>query len=370
MIIGIDGNEANIKNRVGVGQYAFNILNSLYHLDNQNQYLIYLKEAPLSDLPKEKNNWHYRVFGPKKLWTKFALPLHLFTQKEKLNLFYSPSHYSPQFSPFPTVPTIHDLGYLKFQQQFNKKDLYQLINWTKDSIKKAAHIVTVSDFSKKEIEKTYQIVSDKISIAYNGVSEPGKIDIKTQKEILASFKIEAQKYFLYLGTLKPNKNLPFLIESFSLFLKENKDDFKLVIAGKKGWLFDEIFETVKKEKMQDSVVFTDFVSETQKTTLYQNSKALIMPSIYEGFGIPIIEAMKLMTPVICSDIPPLKEVAKDTVFYFNPADKKDLVKKLIDFQKIDSLKLKKITQLAKSRADFFTWDNSAKTLVTLFKKFS
>jgi glycosyltransferase involved in cell wall biosynthesis len=145
---------------------------------------------------------------------------------------------------------------------------------------------------------------------------------------------------------------------------------KLVIAGKKGWLFDEIFATVKKCHIEEYVVFTDFVTEDQKWTLYQNAIASVLPSVYEGFGIPIIEAMKLMTPVICSDIPPLKEVAKDTVFYFNPSDKKELVKKLIDFQKIDSLKLKKITQLAKNRADFFTWDNSAKTLVALFKKFS
>ena len=113
MIIGIDGNEANVKNKVGVGQYAYNLLINLYKIDNENKYIIYLKEKPQKGLPHQRPNWQYRVFGPSKLWTKIALPLKLYTQKEKLNVFFSPSHYSPLFCPCPTVPTIHDLGYLK-----------------------------------------------------------------------------------------------------------------------------------------------------------------------------------------------------------------------------------------------------------------
>ena len=125
MIIGIDGNEANVTNRVGVGQYAFHSLLALYDLDQTNQYHIYLKNPPLTDLPPQRKNWQYHVFGPSFLWTKIALPLHLYLDQIKLDLFYSPSHYSPMFSPFPTVPTIHDLGYLQFPQQFTKKDFYQ-----------------------------------------------------------------------------------------------------------------------------------------------------------------------------------------------------------------------------------------------------
>lgn len=121
MLIGIDGNEANIPNKVGVGQYAFKLLWHLFQLDKKNNYLIYLKDSPSSDLPPESKNWHYRVFGPSKMWTRVSLPFKLFTQKEKLDLFFSPSHYSPSFSPFPTIPTIHDIGYLQFQNQFTKK---------------------------------------------------------------------------------------------------------------------------------------------------------------------------------------------------------------------------------------------------------
>lgn len=209
MLIGIDGNEANIKNRVGVGQFAYNLISQIYKLDTKNQYIVYLKDQPLSDMPAAKDNWQYRVFGPSKLWTKIALPLKLFTQKEKLNLFFSPSHYSPEFSPFPTVVTIHDLGYLEFKEQFTKKDLYQLINWTKKSIKKAKNIIAVSEFTKNEIQKIYHIDPKKISIAYNGVDNPPLISKVQTQLVLKKFNLENQEYLLYLGTLKPNKNIPF-----------------------------------------------------------------------------------------------------------------------------------------------------------------
>jgi glycosyltransferase involved in cell wall biosynthesis len=374
MLIGIDGNEANIKNKVGVGQYAYQLLWHLYKLDKDNQYLIYLKEKPLSDLPPATKNWQYKIFGPSKMWTRLALPFHLLTQKEKLNVFYSPSHYSPKFSPVPTVPTIHDIGYLQYQDQFTKKDLYQLINWTKESLKKAAHIITVSKFSQNEIIDTYNLNPQKISIAYNGVEKPPKINSKNQQKILSDYSIETNNYFLYLGTLKPNKNISFLIKSFSLFLKKlqdsntSKPDFpKLVIAGKKGWLFNEIFATVQQEKIKDYVIFTDFVNENQKWTLYQNAIATVLPSIYEGFGIPAIESMKVGTPVIVSNIPPFKEVVGDCGLIIDPTNTNDLCQKMIN---ISDLKTRqKFSKLGKTQADKFTWNSTAKSVLKVFEKF-
>ena len=319
MIIGIDGNEANIKERVGVGQYAFNLISELYNLDTNNQYIIYLKENPLKDLPKERSNWHYRVFGPAKFWTRLALPLKLFTQKEKLNLFYSPGHYLPIFCPFPTIPTIHDIGYLQYQDQFTKKDLYQLINWTKDSLKKSSHIITVSEFSKSEIIKTYSINHQKISIAPNGVGEPPSISKSQSDQILKNFSI-SKPYFLYLGTLKPNKNIPFLINAFSSFSK-----YHLVIAGKKGWLYDEIYQTVKNLHLQDRIIFTGFINDFEKWVLYKNALSTVIPSTYEGFGIPALESMKAGTPVIVSDIPPFAEVVSQAGILIDPYNTDSLI---------------------------------------------
>jgi len=371
MLIGIDGNEANVANRVGVGQYAYNLLLNLSRLDSQNQYIVYLKNQPASDFPQSTPNWQYRVFGPQKLWSRLALPLYLFFQNEKLDLFFSPSHYSPLFCTCPTIPTIHDLGYLQFKSQFTKKDLYQLINWTKGSIKKAKHIITVSKFSQGEIEKTYSIDPTKISIAYNGVDTPPPIDSKTQQKILSDYNLKTNNYFLYLGTLKPNKNIPFLVRSFSKYLKEiktknPKSSICLVIAGKKGWLFDEIFQTVKEEGIESHVIFTDFVNETQKWTLYQNAICSILPSTYEGFGIPVIESMKVGTPVIASTIPPLKEVIQNASLFIDPKNEADLVKKMIEIS--DPKIREKYSVLGKKQADKFTWVNTAKSVLQVFEK--
>jgi len=362
VIIGIDGNEANANVRVGVGQYAFHCLLALSKIDNTHEYHIYLKNRPLPDLPPEKNNWKYHVFGPSRLWTKIALPLHLYFDKIKLDLFYSPSHYSPQFSPFPTIPTIHDLGYLQFPDQFTKKDFYQLKNWTENSLKKASHIVTVSEFSKSELEKIYGIPATKITVAGNGVGDPPQISSERSQEVLTKFKI-TKPYFLSLGTLKPNKNIPFLIKAFS---QSNITGCQLVIAGKKGWLFDEIFKTVLSEKIEDKVIFTDFINEEEKWALYKNAISLVIPSLYEGFGIPAIESMKIGTPVIASNIPPLAEVIGSAGLLIDPSNIESLKS---GFKQLSDTKIRqKLSSLCPAQADKFTWDNTASSLLSAFTK--
>lgn len=356
MIIGLDGNEANEKVRVGIHQYAYNLLLKLNQLDKKNQYVVYLKNPPSSDMPKSSPNWQYKVFGPQKFWTRFALPLHLYTQKQKLDLFFSPGHYTPWLCPFPIVPTIHDLGYLYFKDQFTKKDLYQLINWTDSSIKKAVHIFCVSEFTKKEIIKLYHIDPVKITVAYNGVGEP-----VFDKNTLSKFNL-TDPYFLYLGTLKPSKNIPFLIKSFAKYIKHHRiSEHKLVIAGKKGWLFEDIFNTVRLQKIEDRVIFTDYVTEAEKWTLLKNASATVIPSLYEGFGIPVIESMKVGTPVIASNIPSLKEVVGDAGIYIDPKNKNSLS---LAFKKILRQEVKKSCALAGyKQAKKFTWDNTADSVL-------
>jgi glycosyltransferase involved in cell wall biosynthesis len=356
MIIGIDGNEANVKNRLGVGEYAFQILTELSQLKTPHQFIVYLKSPPSADLPKSSQNWQYQIFGPKKLWTKIALPFHLLTSSPQPNIFYTPGHYTPPFSPCPLVPTIHDLGYLDSPEQFTKKDFHQLKNWTAQSIKNAKHLFTVSRFSQKEIEKIYHIPSKKITVAPNGVGDlPKKI----------APPIVKTPYFLSIGTLKPNKNIPFLITAFAEFNNKHPD-YKLVIAGQKGWLFDEIFTQVKKQKLQQKVVFTGFVSDSQKWSLYRHASALIIPSLYEGFGRPAIEAMKASCPVIASSIPPLKEVIENAGLFINPQKVDTLI---LAMEKIIKPAIyKKYSSLGPVQANKYTWQKSAEIILTLLSR--
>jgi glycosyltransferase involved in cell wall biosynthesis len=342
MLIGIDGNEANVNNRVGVGQYAHNLLLNLQKIDKNNQYIVFLKNPPLPDMPKSNPNWQYKIFGPKKLWTKFALPLNLLFQKPKLDIFFSPNQYLPSFCSCKTIATIHDLGYLLYKDQFTKKDLYQLINWTKQSIKKASSLIAVSEFTKNEIIKTYGIKAKKIFIAYNGVTPPKKINPP---------KVSVKKpYFLYVGTLKPNKNIPYLIESFS----KTKKSY-LVIAGKKGWLYEDIFAQVKKLKLEKRVIFTGFISENDKWYLYKNAIATVIPSLYEGFGIPAIESQIMGTPVIASTIPVFKEILGDSAVLTDNLSK--TLSEPIN---------KKYSKLGLENSKKFTWQNTAQSVIKCF----
>ncbi len=368
MIIGIDGNEANVSRRTGSGQYAFNLLHSLAKIDREHIFYIYLKSAPLSDLPPQNQSWHYVVLKPQKLWTKIALPLRLLFNPQKLDLFYSPGHYLPAFSKIKLIPTIHDIGYLQYQDQFTKKDLYQLINWTQSSLKQASHIIAVSEFTKKELQKEYKIPPQKISIVYNGINSPQKITNTDIQQTLRKFKIN-HPYFLALGTLKPNKNYPFLIESFSNFLKLSNTkalSYQLVIAGKKGWLFDDIQKVLKKLKIKNEVIFTDYISEKEKDCLYSQAISLIIPSTYEGFGIPAIEAQIRHCPVIASNIPPLSEVLGDSALFIDPKKTKTLTDA---FKKITQKAIReKLIKSGLVNASRFTWDNSAKQLISVFNQ--
>lgn len=363
MLIGIDANEANVKNKLGIGQYAFNILLNLHKLDKKNKYIVYLKDQPRSDLPKPKLNWQYKVFGPSKLWTRLALPLNLFLSSPKPDIFLSLGHYTPCISPCPTIPFIMDLGYLKYPDQFTGKDLYQLTNWTRQSIKKAPIVFTISQFSKQEIEHTYNIRPDIIVVA-PPASDPLKTTPAQDKQVLQKYAI-TKPYFLYLGTLKPNKNIPFLLNSFSQFLKI-KPDYQLVIAGKKGWLFDDIFSTVKKLKIDKQVIFTDFFEETEKWSLYKQAQALIIPSLYEGFGMPALEAMSVGTPAIGSNLASIPEVIGKAGILIDPTKVDDLVNAM---QKISQSKIRqKLSKLNLSQAKNFSWQSSAQIIIRSIEK--
>lgn len=353
MNIGIDGNEANIKLRVGSGQYSFHILKELQKHNKKHFFTIFLKNKPLSDMPKTNQRWQYKIIGPKPLWTKFALPLNLAISKNNFDLFYTPTHYSPSPCPIPTIPTIHDIGYLKNPTEFNAKDFYQLKNWTVKSITQAKHIIAVSEFTKNQIIKEYKIDPKKITVIPNGITKYKK-NLKTEcQKVLNKFKIN-KPYFLSVGTLKPNKNYPFLIKSFSKL-----SGFQLVISGKKGWQYDEIYQTVTNLKLQDSVIFTDYVKDKEKNILYQCATAIVLPSLYEGFGIPAIESQSFGTPVILSDIPVFREIMGNSATYIDPTNIQSLVKAFKNIKNNHSNNYKR-----------YLWHSSSKKLLHLFDHFS
>lgn len=367
MIIGIDGNEANVEKKVGVSVYTLQLLT--YFQKNataEKQFVVYLREHPRSDMPKETDYYTYKVVNGSFLWSQLFLPLELYLHRT-IDVFFSPAHYAPRFCPVPFVVTIHDLSYFYFQEEFLKKDLYKLINWTKYAVEKAQKIIAVSKTTKKDIVKFYPKTESKIEVIYNGFEKNINASSKlTFKSISEKYNVIKETYILYVGTLQPRKNVPVLIKAFKQF-KEQNSEFKLVLVGKKGWLYDQIYQEVADSQLTDSVIFTGYVPDDELCILYQNAFCFVLPSLYEGFGVPVLEAMSFGCPVISSFASSLPEVGGEAAMYFDPKSVEGLVDDLSDLKKDSKLKTSLIKR-GKERVKLFSWEKTGKETLDIISK--
>lgn len=359
MIIGVDGNEANVERRVGVSVYALNLLKFFNKKAcSQCSFEVYLKNPLLKDLPKENKYFRYCLINGKFLWSQIYLPLYLYCQKN-IDVYFSPAHYLPRFCPVPQVVTIHDLAYLYYPEDFIKKDLWQLKNWTNFSINQAKRIIAVSKTTKKDIIKNYQVDEGKVSVIYNGYEKQ-----KSRPKGDRPLDEKINNYVLYVGTIQPRKNLEVLIDAFNKFIQTNKD-FKLVIVGKKGWLYKNIFEKVTMMKLGKKVIFTDHISDPELIWFYKNAFCLVLPSLYEGFGIPILEAMNFDCPVVASFSSSFPEIGADASLYFDPKNPNDLLEKLNSLKQNQELRKELITK-GRQRIKDFSWEKCGReTLAVL-----
>lgn len=367
MIIGIDGNEANVDKQVGVSVYTLSMLKYFSKQASQElQFKIYLKNMPRDLLPKSSQYFQYVVVNGPVLWSQIFLPLKLFMQKD-IDVFFSPAHYTPRFCPVPLVTTIHDLSYFYYPEEFLRKDLYKLQNWTKRAIEQSKKIIAVSKNTKKDILKFYQIPEEKVEVIYNGFEKSVSPNKSTIKSTLEKYGLKSEKYILYVGTLQPRKNLTILIDGFQK-ISETEKDWKLVLVGKKGWLYDDVYSLVTAVKLKDKVIFTDYIPDEEVAALYMQAFCFVLPSLYEGFGIPILEAMSYGCPVITSINSSLPEIGGDACLYLTPNDVHDLV------EEIESLKDEKLRsdmiKKGKERVKQFSWEKSAKETLEVIKRIS
>ncbi|HSA84091.1 MAG TPA: glycosyltransferase family 1 protein [Patescibacteria group bacterium] len=384
MIIGIDGNEANVEKRVGISEYAYQLLRQFSELRSQDiAFRIYLKQEPRDDLPKERKGWQYRVIKPGKLWTQWRLPLDLFLNRSKPDVFFSPTHYAPRFSPVPTVVSVMDLSYLYFPELFKKSDLLQLRSWTAYSVKQAKKILTISNSSKDDIIKEYKVSPGNVVVTHLGIKENLSLTphIYSMNELKAKYGL-SDNYLLFVGTLQPRKNIARLIKAFAKIChpeqsegsSKKKDssptaqnDIQLVIVGRRGWLYEEILETPKKLGIEERVTFLENVADTELPYFYKNARCFVLPSLYEGFGLPVLEAMKQGCPVITSNISSLPEAGGEAALYVDPEDVDDIAKKMTQLLSSEKLR-KELIEKGKEQVKKFSWEKTARATLAVLEE--
>jgi glycosyltransferase involved in cell wall biosynthesis len=236
-------------------------------------------------------------------------------------------------------------------------------------VKKAKRVITISESSKSDIIEEYHVKSGKVAVVYPGIKPITTLTphVYPMQELTYTYKI-SKNFLLYVGTLQPRKNIARLIEAFSHVLKDEKianSDLELVIVGKKGWLYEEILAAPEKFEIKDRVKFLDFVPDSDLKEMYRQAACFILPSLYEGFGLPVLEAMQYGCPVITSNVSSLPEAGGDAALYVNPEDVEDIAKKIKKVISDSDFRKDMITK-GKKQVEKFSWKDSAeKTLAIL-----
>lgn len=371
MHIGIDGNEANVLNRVGSNSYAFGILWGLYRTRTEScRYTIYLKDQPLTDLPLATKWWRYRVLPPKFAWTQWRLPLDLFTHWPRPNVFYSPGHYAPRFSPIPTTVSIMDLAFLTMPQLFlkHKKGSQQLTSWTRYSVEKAAHIITISHNTKQDIVKHYHLPDKNITVAYPGINKtefsPSNSHAITQIRKKYGLK---PGYILHLGTLQPRKNIVRLIQAYQQLPPAYKNR-QLVLAGQSGWLTQEIDQAIDQSPKKAQIIKTGYVAPQDIPALLSGSACLVLVGLYEGFGMPPAEALACGTIPVVSQNSSLPEVVGEAGIKVDPYSVASIKNGIITALKEPTAKRDLRLKLGRQHINQFDWDHSAQIINKVLTK--
>ncbi len=387
MNIGIDIRAIGHQ-RTGDETYTLQLIKSLAEEDTKNIYFLYTSADTDEDINKIRNllnikNKNFKIRSIKSinrfLWTAWALPQR--AKKDKVDILHV-QYITPLFAThnLKIVTTIHDVSFARYPQFIDKKDLWLLKIFIPLSLGRADKIIAVSEFTKREIVDIYGIKENKIKVIYNGGVAQDFLEEHSEKEVLKfRKKYDIMKpYVLYLGTLQPRKNIPFLIRVFVQLKKQYKgnnfiDSLELVLrGGRNGHNYDhridKILEEIDKKEKQiyRQIKFIGYISNEDAPLIFAGAKVFCFPSIYEGFGLPLLEAMIVQTPVLASKIKCFEEVVDSVGILATVGDVDDWVSKLFDILTNEKLRNKYI-ELGINRVRKFSWHKNAKQTIQLYK---
>ena len=362
--------------KTGVGFYTEQLFKGLIK-NNKNIYkgIIYGRETfkslelknelGLNILHKKIPYYSYEGIKNKVFWSFFPFKINKFFE-DKVDIYHCFYTNIPSKISSKLIITVHDIIPILYPELCpNKIDKEKYLNDLKKKCLKANLIITVSEYSKQDIINYLGIEASKIRIVPPGI-DLKNYDLVEEKEISrVKEKYDLNdKFILFLGALEPKKNIINIIKGFE---RANLKNIKLVIAGGKGWKYEEIFETYKNSSYKKNIQMLDYIAEEDKIALYKGAELFIFPSLYEGFGMPVLEAMASGIPVITSNISSLPEVAGKAAILVNPYDIVEIAKAIKNVIKNDKLK-KEMIEKGLKQARKFTWENSVKKLEKIYSE--
>lgn len=312
----------------GNESYATNLIEALAEIDQTNRYTLYVtKPVALERFNNRWPNFQVKQTLPHTPLLRIPLTLSRELRRHPVDILHV-QYTAPPFAPCPVVTTIHDLAFEHLPETFNRRSWMQLRLTVRRTARRAAHIITVSEYSRGDISRTYGIAPERITVTPEAApAHFAPVTNETElRRIRESYGIQ-ENYILSVGSIQPRKNLVRLIEAYSCLRGVHREVKlpQLVLAGKRGWLDNETFRAAERSALGKDILFTGYVPEPDLVGLYSGAICFVYPSYFEGFGLPVVEAMQCGVPVITGDRTSLPEVVGDAGLLFDPFDTQALV---------------------------------------------
>jgi glycosyltransferase involved in cell wall biosynthesis len=369
MLIGIDASRAFVKTKTGIEEYSYQVIKNLRGcLAEKDQVILYLDPRVNNlkyidfDLPK---NWQTKFLRTSKFWTQVRLSLEMFFHP--VDVLFVPAHTVPIIHPKNTVVTIHGLeyefcpgAYSRFERMYMRWSIRRSCRWAK-------RIIAVSDNTRDDLIELYDVSKEKISVVFEGYSNDNFQFPISNFQSSSNGKISNFKnYFLFVGRLEERKNIIGIVEAFEILKKNHEISHKLILVGKFGYGGEKIRERIYGSEYKSDIILTGYVSEEKKYYLLSNAEVFLFPTFYEGFGLPILEAESVGTPVITSNISSMPEVAGDSAVLVDPKDPKEIAESIQKLISNESYK-NDIIEKGFENVKRFNWEKCAREISSLFR---
>ncbi len=348
----------------GIGRYTLNLLQEMTASDS-HEWVLY-SHRPLLHGKWDKTNIRVRTLNFPKwarvlrmLWAQSVLPI--MAKQDSVDLFWSPAHRLPRYLPdsIATVVTIHDLVWKHAPETMRPLSRFLDAKLMPQTIRMAEKVIAVSQWTANDLITEIPEAEAKTSVIYEANS-------LISCNLSGIDKVDG-KYILFVGTLEPRKNLPRLLNAYSLLSKTIRDKHPLVIVGGKGWGKDNIYSIIEQLSIGKHVMVLGYLSDEELASVYRQSYLFVMPSLYEGFGLPLLEAMSMGVPVVTSNISSLPEVVGDNAVMVDPNNVKS-IKDGIEEVLIDTELKDRLSKTGLDRAKLFSWEKAAKETLAVFEE--